>query len=521
MTATSQRVHSEPADSVVARWGEVEITLDQFRFAYPQFWRTVPAQDSPELRRQVAQRMVEQALIGLKGQAEGQGTSPAFQDRLSRDFERFARTAYLESEVSASLAPITETAVDSALAGKRTRRYVRQLFARSEHDIRRLYARLDTEPFEDVARETIPNRIMASRGGALGWIAWGETDWPIERVLSGLREGEVSEPVESLMGWHVFRVDSVEQTIAFATPDPKERTDTRAEIRNRRLDWAAARHIRGIVWAESLTVDYEVLNRVAEDLGPRLPQNAAESQTRPIVGIAETPPPDLESSIVATYGGRPFTVRQFYRALPDLPRDVFGPNLKPALEIAIRDRIMSDVALEAGYGRAPKVQGKTAWSESTYLYAVTMAAAYDSTEIDLDDYFASRRSRYIDEAKVELRELLVADRDTALALCKRIRDGETFEALAMRYSLRAATRSAGGYLGYRDADQDPMAARAMNMPQGALFAPFETEAGYSCFQVGEKRITYADLDAIRPRVRADAEAERGEALHRSLLPDAY
>lgn len=46
----------------------------------------------------------------------------------------------------------------------------------------------------------------AARGGDLGWISPGETVPEFERAMNGLRDGELSQPVQSPFGWHLLQV---------------------------------------------------------------------------------------------------------------------------------------------------------------------------------------------------------------------------------------------------------------------------------------------------------------------------
>jgi peptidyl-prolyl cis-trans isomerase SurA len=46
----------------------------------------------------------------------------------------------------------------------------------------------------------------ASKGGDLGWISPGETVPEFERAMNGLRDGEVSQPVQTPFGWHLIQV---------------------------------------------------------------------------------------------------------------------------------------------------------------------------------------------------------------------------------------------------------------------------------------------------------------------------
>ncbi len=46
----------------------------------------------------------------------------------------------------------------------------------------------------------------ASNGGDLGWVAPGDTVPEFERVMNSLKEGEVSQPIQTQFGWHLVQV---------------------------------------------------------------------------------------------------------------------------------------------------------------------------------------------------------------------------------------------------------------------------------------------------------------------------
>jgi len=62
------------------------------------------------------------------------------------------------------------------------------------------------EKFRDVAsRES--TGVEASKGGKMGLFEMGELPFEMEKVIFSLREGEVSQVVESSYGYHIFRLD--------------------------------------------------------------------------------------------------------------------------------------------------------------------------------------------------------------------------------------------------------------------------------------------------------------------------
>ncbi len=80
----------------------------------------------------------------------------------------------------------------------------------SESDVRERLLRLRQriaagEDFAELARVHSEDGT-AAKGGDLGFIAPGETVPEFERALNGLRDGEVSQPVQTPFGWHIVQV---------------------------------------------------------------------------------------------------------------------------------------------------------------------------------------------------------------------------------------------------------------------------------------------------------------------------
>lgn len=70
------------------------------------------------------------------------------------------------------------------------------------------------EDFAAVAREGSDDQITRAQGGDMGWFplnAWGAA---VANVINGLSDGQVSEPFQSDVGWHVIqRLETREQDI--------------------------------------------------------------------------------------------------------------------------------------------------------------------------------------------------------------------------------------------------------------------------------------------------------------------
>jgi parvulin-like peptidyl-prolyl isomerase len=66
--------------------------------------------------------------------------------------------------------------------------------------------RLQTEEFEDVAREVSVDTSTAGTGGDLGWFPRELMVDEFAQAAFALQPGETSEPVQSEFGWHIIRV---------------------------------------------------------------------------------------------------------------------------------------------------------------------------------------------------------------------------------------------------------------------------------------------------------------------------
>jgi peptidyl-prolyl cis-trans isomerase SurA len=75
----------------------------------------------------------------------------------------------------------------------------------------------------------------ASKGGDLGWIAPGDTVPEFERVMNALKDGEVSQPIQTPFGWHLVQV--VGRRAEELSADRKKIT-ARQAIRARKADEA-------------------------------------------------------------------------------------------------------------------------------------------------------------------------------------------------------------------------------------------------------------------------------------------
>jgi len=513
----------EPTAEIVAQWNDIKISLSDFERSYFQNWMTTHRPDSPELRKEFAQKMIEQEIIAYAALSSKIVDEKIIEKKLKQQLSRFVRRRYLEITIKDTIVELSEKDIQTALERQHQKLRVRQLYARTKDEIHKLAARLSAgENFEALARETLPDEKMAANGGDMGWIGWGDTDLPVEEVLYTLKRSDISEPVQSLMGWHIFRIDS-QQTVLKFSQDQLLKRDVKAKVFNRKLDMAAAFYLRELVWSKELAVNVKLFKSLWDHISPLLPKSPQERAAHPLELIEETVPLELSEQTLATIDGEQFTVAEFLTAIPDLPRNLLRSNLKKAIEIAVRDKILFQEAMKQKTDRNPVILEKMNRSKITFSYYAALAAkdTMSGKKVNLRSLFEENKNRYIDYIETEVEEILVKDKAKAIELAKAINAGEKIADLARQYSLRSETKNKGGYLGYVSSKANPIGQRAAKLHKGDIYAPIETRDGFSVIRIGNRRITYLPFDDVKNQVAQDAQRDYYNLLHRNLLPDNY
>jgi peptidyl-prolyl cis-trans isomerase SurA len=64
---------------------------------------------------------------------------------------------------------------------------------------------VDGADFAEMAKENSDDPTSANLGGDMGWFAENQYGERIEQMLAGLEEGEISEPFQTQVGWHIIQ----------------------------------------------------------------------------------------------------------------------------------------------------------------------------------------------------------------------------------------------------------------------------------------------------------------------------
>lgn len=519
---------SEDQDLPVANWNDIYIYADHFIKEYELFGTYSPARDLPETREFYARIMLEREIIAQQGRAAGLDTLPIVRQTIRRRTEMASRRHLFNTEVRPLVTDPTEQDIETAFRRNNTRVRTAQIFAKTREQIDSLSVLLAQGlPFEKLAEASMVAAGQApGSDGVMGWVTFNQLDETPENALFSLKQNEISEPVESLIGFHIFKALDVEETVFFdQSTFNNQRDNLRHQVFQRRYDEATARFIRQEVMSEELAVDMQALFQAYQELSPILPKQPRPEEIIRYNAELNFLDPELRADTpLAFVNGEPFTYGQFLYQLPDIPVEWLVSDFRHTLEIAIRDSILSARAERVRPDTARDVRTQSRIAEYTALYYATLQQGVDTLNaIPLaEDYYDVWKSEqfYVSQT-TSWNEYRFADSLSAIRIIQAYEGGNTInEALTtsgVPYTIESRTLSTATDSTHR------IHTLPLRLTDGkeVLSGPFYDNRKWILLHPTDRQTIYKPLDEVREDVLKLIQDRKLRVVHEQLLPAGY
>ena len=173
-------------------------------------------QDSPELRKQVKERLIQNEILLQEAQKRGVAERADVKFMLDVQRQNTLIQALLRDEVEK--APITDAQIKAAYEQQKakvgSKEYrARHILVEKEDEAKTIIDQLKKgAKFEELAKGS-KDTGSAKNGGDLDWAAPDSYVKPFSEALTKLTKGQVIDaPVQTQFGWHVIRLDDVRDT---------------------------------------------------------------------------------------------------------------------------------------------------------------------------------------------------------------------------------------------------------------------------------------------------------------------
>jgi len=444
---------------------------------------------------------------------------------LHQDLNRFARKRYLQKTFQDTISSPTIKEIKEAIANQNKRLFVHNFFLRDSSSAIEVKKRLQGgEPFQKITIELDPAEKSRLWDYGSGWIKWGDLELSVEDQLYQLEYQQISRPIRSSLGWHIFRIDSQQVTYNLAKSDlAKLKNDVSYQLKHRKLVAAAAPHINKIVKQRQLAVSMKTARKVWQYLYPALSESGKKNVIYSFQKFRDDLPRNLLAEPLAWVDNEVFTVEDFVDEIEALPRYLLRPNLKKAIEGAIHNKVLAEVALDAGFGTDPVVEEKLQRSRINYRYSAIISGIDSSlyiSKIDPVEYYNDNMNRFVKSIETEIEEIIVTDRKLALDIAGKMKEGGNFEVLAKQYSIyakdgQAITRR------WVDSGEEQIGKKAAQLQKGQIFAPVQIQGGYSVVRVIDKEVKYLPYDLVKNQVKKYISQNKSKFIRKALLPNKY
>jgi len=196
-------------DAVVAKINGVDIKQSDLDFAASEVGAQLANFPPADRRRMLLQFVIENELMAEAATQAALESGPTFDDRLKYHRRRALRDAYYDKSVrNAVTEEEAKKVFDEKIAGLKPEEeiHARHILVATEAEAKEVEERLKKgEDFATLAKEK--SKDPSAEGGDLGFFSRGQMLKPFEDAAFALKEGEISDPVQTQFGWHIIKVE--------------------------------------------------------------------------------------------------------------------------------------------------------------------------------------------------------------------------------------------------------------------------------------------------------------------------
>ena len=345
----------EPCDRnqpIVAYTDDLCLDAELFKTQYLAYASVASVRDSQESRLLFLEELIHRSSVARWAESENLLSEEGVKMNLEGHLRVQTAKKWIQDQVRPVVDKATQEDIRDAFRKKNSRLELAQIFTREQSKITEYQQRIQNgEDFIALAKEAMKIIGEDTTQYYMGWVGWKDMGIGPENMAYSLEPGQISAPVSSRNGWHIFLLlNKEERFYADLSTFENERQSLAEAIYARRVEE------RSQSWVDSLRSQYplELYTSHLESLKGWLNQQNLQSSPYLIQEKArqeiqeELFELDLEV-VLANVGPYNFTTHDFLIALPHIPSYLLTSSIRGAVEFALTDYLFSKEAVEDGY----------------------------------------------------------------------------------------------------------------------------------------------------------------------------
>jgi len=402
-------------------------------------------------RRKFLDFIVNKELMAQKAEELKYGEDPRVVSAMQTYGDNLASQEAIEQICKGKL-DVTEPEVDDFFAKKhnkilakhvlvKTRRQAEEVrkqgVAGTEFDT--LVTRFSDVPRQDVnTGEALPVQQRAT----FGEVQFGEAIPTVEDAVFGTKIGDLSLPVETGYGWHIFKPISA-STISLTPPDADGRDRLKKQIQMRRKRTLTEAYWNEISKAHGFEIEDDavaiVYGKLPKDVNPE-ERPDPKTEVKPVLAFT----PQERDQKLFVLDGKPHTIGEFsdrYDATTwfERPKRTTGGL---GVKYWIRDRWTKSLQLERarkdGVYDLPQVADEVKLRREQMMVTLLHQNLIDTqapepTEAEVKEFYEKHKDVYIEKEKRRVNIIYNAQERVVQRATEEIKAGANFTEVAVRY----------------------------------------------------------------------------------------
>ena len=404
-------------DKVVAKFGDNQITLKEYKIAYLQLLKQPKVFDSKELRKNFLDELIKSKLLTEEAKKEGLDKDELIVYRIDAFRNKCMRSEHFEKVIKPMI-HIDEKDIEEAYLFTQEERRISHLFSTDKSTIDSIYQLLKNgASFDSLASVVFQDSVLANNGGDLGWVNWDQMEYNLAMPAYRLKINEFSEPVKSIFGYHILKVTGYKKKPLISRSE--------YELHRRKAKYLLENKI-----GEKLAFDY--IDKMRKEAKILIYPDAVSLIEQKLTGILKRKPSqtdqmfeiqlkddeiksieknlwDEHNKIVAIVNDKNLTMEEFIGYLSFVPYQVIYSGIKSILDYIFRDYLITEEAKQMGLENDENVLLKLKVYTDNLLQLELrkkLVQSVDVRENEVKNFYEKHKSKYNGATFGQMRDYL-------------------------------------------------------------------------------------------------------------------
>lgn len=533
---------AQSKDSILVDLGNKKITVDEFvtRFEFTPWPRRNIRFIDDELKYEFLKTLIAEKLLSIFGEEIKIDTSFDLSEAYKNLEKMIVRDALYRKEIMNKVT-FDKDDLNNAIARSQITLFVRYIFSQDSSEIKNLYEQLKNGiPFDTFYTQQINS---------------GYENYPMEVTYGTLiEEAEdkiyrtepkyFTSPVKANLGYYIFYVDSSRMAINLGPKEFNESIRKAEKILKQRIEEKLYQeYFRKFFSKKRGEADGEVFWMLVNQIAIRFKYKMENQQ--PVRGNQFIIDPedvreieknlgDDKNLILVKLEKKNVPVKEFLRyilfkgfTLTDSSTSYIAARLNKAIRTFLEDEYLAEEGYRQGLQFKPEVKKDIEmWKDFYYAnwYSLTLKNQIEVSEKEIVDYIKNKSIKSEEVVLVNIQEILVDSLDKVELILNKLKDGEDFGELAKKYSLRKWAAEKNGEFGFFPTSMyGNIGKTAERMNVGEIFAPIETENGFSIIKLLDKKIERPDsmkienYEVLKEKINAELKQKKFDSERDKLV----